>query len=152
MSSINSVYKPGDTIARVTKVANADAVRIYNIMCNSSASGSLELPPPNVHNDEDYARGQGLREPIVDGVLMTSWVESELRGLFGIDYLKTGWITSKYVAPLYVGDELVVDITVDEFDAKTGKITLTTRYGDGSGRLTAIGQAGCTISDQESVT
>jgi hypothetical protein len=69
--------------------------------------GRVHVQPPTIHDDDDYARDNGLRGIIADGMISTNWIASLLFDVFGADVLKDGALKTKYIRPIYE-DEVIV--------------------------------------------
>jgi hypothetical protein len=69
--------------------------------------GRIHPQAPTIHDDEDYAREQGLRGIIADGMISTNWIMSLLIDVFGDGILEHGGLRTKYIAPVYEDQSLV---------------------------------------------
>ena len=56
---------------------------------------------PTIHDDDDYAKSQGLPGIIADGMVSTNWLLDLLLNTFGSDFLRDGSLSTKYIAPIY---------------------------------------------------
>jgi 3-hydroxybutyryl-CoA dehydratase len=69
------------------------------------AIADLELPlciaSPTIHDDDDYARKQGLPGIIADGMISTNWIMGLFLDAFGPSILRKGRLRTKYIAPIY---------------------------------------------------
>lgn len=63
--------------------------------------GRIHTQPPTIHDDEAYARKQGLPGIISDGMITTNWIHGLLVDVFGDSAAGTGSLRTKYVAPIY---------------------------------------------------
>jgi 3-hydroxybutyryl-CoA dehydratase len=68
--------------------------------------GVFHIAPPNIHNSDEFARGQGLPAIIADGMISTNWIYGFLFDQFGEGFLERGALRTKYIRPVYV-DELI---------------------------------------------
>lgn len=101
----------------VTHEMTQERMSVFSDMEHSNTAGPggrLQLAPKNIHNDRDFARRQGLPETIADGVIVTAWIEAQLRDLFGAGYLKGGRLMTKFVKPLFAGDSVTIRMTLKE--------------------------------------
>ena len=69
--------------------------------------GRIHQGPPTIHDDDDYARSQGLPGIIADGMVSTNWIIGLLLDTFGQDFAKRGRLRTKYVKPIYE-DQVVI--------------------------------------------
>jgi acyl dehydratase len=63
--------------------------------------GRIHTQPPTIHDDDDYARKQGLPGIIADGMISTNWIMGLLLDAFGRAALRKGKLRTKYIAPIY---------------------------------------------------
>jgi len=66
--------------------------------------GRIHTQPPTIHDDDEYARKQGLPGIIADGMISTNWIMGLLLDAFGRDVLGKGRLRTKYIAPIHEGD------------------------------------------------
>jgi 3-hydroxybutyryl-CoA dehydratase len=71
--------------------------------------GRIHTQPPTIHDDDEYAKKQGLPGIISDGMISTNWIMGLLLDAFGRDVLKKGKLKTKYIAPIYE-DEIVTSV------------------------------------------
>ena len=69
--------------------------------------GRIHTQEPTIHDDDAYARSQGLPGIIADGMISTNWIMGLLVDLFGRDVTRRSRLRTKYVAPIYE-DQIVV--------------------------------------------
>jgi len=69
--------------------------------------GRIHQGPPTIHDDDEYARSQGLTGIIADGMVSTNWILGLLLEAFGRDFAEKGRLRTKYVKPIYE-DQVVV--------------------------------------------
>lgn len=69
--------------------------------------GRVHQGPPTIHDDDDYARSQGLPGIMADGMVSTNWILGLLLETFGQDFARKGRLRTKYVKPIYE-DQIVV--------------------------------------------
>ena len=62
---------------------------------------------PTIHDDDEYARSQGLPGIISDGMISTNWIAGLLLDVFGKGLLRNGSLKTKYVKPI-LEDQVVV--------------------------------------------
>src|SRR4029453_13056524 len=64
-------------------------------------TGRIVTQPPTIHDDEAYAKKQGLPGIISDGMISTNWILGLLGDAFGEDAARKGRFRTKYIAPIY---------------------------------------------------
>jgi acyl dehydratase len=70
-------------------------------------TGRIVTQPPTIHDDDAYAKKQGLPGIISDGMVSTNWILGLLVDVFGPDAASKGRLRTKYIAPIYE-DQVVV--------------------------------------------
>jgi acyl dehydratase len=63
--------------------------------------GRIHTQEPTIHDDDDYARSQGLPGIIADGMISTNWIMGLLIDVFGRDVTRRSKLRTKYVAPIH---------------------------------------------------
>ena len=81
--------------------------------------GRIHQGPPTIHDDDDYARSQGLSGIIADGMVSTNWIMGLLLQAFGRDFAERGRLRTKYVKTI-VENQVVVTCARVKFVEKTG--------------------------------
>jgi acyl dehydratase len=69
--------------------------------------GRIHTQPPTIHDDDDYAKKQGLPGIIADGMISTNWILSLLVDVFGDTVLQRGRLRTKYIDPVYEDQVLI---------------------------------------------
>jgi acyl dehydratase len=64
-------------------------------------NGRIQTQEPTIHDDDEYARKQGLPGIIADGMISTNWIMGLLLDTFGKDFARKGKLRTKYIAPIY---------------------------------------------------
>ncbi len=99
-------------------------------------NGRIQTQEPTIHDDDDYARKQGLPGIIADGMISTNWIMGLLMDTFGEEFVYKGKLRTKYIAPIYE-DQVVISCA---------RVTAIGKAGDAaSTRLTS----GARTTDQE---
>jgi acyl dehydratase len=88
--------------------------------------GRIHQDVPTIHDDDEFARSQGLPGIIADGMLSTNWLLSLLMDAFGEDALSPGSLRTRYIAPVF--EDVVV--------TAVARVTAVEEDGDGSLRYT----------------
>ena len=85
-------------------------------------NGRIQTQEPTIHDDDDYARKQGLPGIIADGMISTNWIMGLLLDTFGPDFARKGKLRTKYIAPIYE-DQVVISCArvtaVEKIDGAT---------------------------------
>lgn len=63
--------------------------------------GRVHTQPPTIHDDDEYARSQGLPGIIADGMISTNWIQGLLVDVFGPQFACRSRLSTKYIAPIY---------------------------------------------------
>jgi 3-hydroxybutyryl-CoA dehydratase len=64
-------------------------------------TGRIVTQPPTIHDDDAYAKKNGLPGIIADGMISTNWILGLLVDVFGPDAAGKGRLKTKYIAPVY---------------------------------------------------
>jgi acyl dehydratase len=75
-------------------------------------TGRIVTQPPTIHDDDAYAKKQGLPGIISDGMISTNWILGLLVDVFGDDAAKKGRLRTKYIAPIYEDDVVIACVKV----------------------------------------
>jgi 3-hydroxybutyryl-CoA dehydratase len=106
--------------------------------------GRIHPQPPTIHDDDAYAKKQGLPGIIADGMISTNWIFSLLTDVFGDDAARKGRLRTKYIAPVYEDQVLTTCARVtslhDTADGET-VYNLDVWCEDDSGKHVTVGKA-----------
>ena len=106
--------------------------------------GRVHPQPPTIHDDDTYARKQGLPGIIADGMISTNWIFSLLTDVFGDDAARKGRLRTKYIAPVYEDQLLTTCARVtslhDNADGET-VYELEVWCEDDTGKIVTVGEA-----------
>lgn len=106
--------------------------------------GRIHTQPPTIHDDDDYAKSQGLPGIIADGMISTNWIQGLLCDVFGPAMAGRSRLRTKYIQPIYE-DQVV--ICVARVAAVTATETGGARYAldvwaeDDAGTKLTVGEA-----------
>lgn len=78
--------------------------------------GRIHQGPPTIHDDDDYARSQGLPGIIADGMVSTNWLLGLLLDTFGRDFANKGRLRTKYVKPIYENQTVISCAKIRQID------------------------------------
>lgn len=89
-------------------------------------NGRIATQEPTIHDDDDYARKQGLPGIIADGMISTNWIMALLLDEFGEEFARKGRLRTKYVAPIYENQIVIscAHVTAVEKLANRGTVFL----------------------------
>lgn len=106
--------------------------------------GRIHTQPPTIHDDDDYARKNGLPGIIADGMISTNWIQGLLCDLFGAAVASRSRLRTKYIAPVYE-DQIVIAVarvsTVAEAEAGGQNYALDVWCEDDTGKKLTVGEA-----------
>lgn len=69
--------------------------------------GRIHTQEPTIHDDDAYAKSQGLPGIIADGMVSTNWILGLLIDVFGKGVAERCRLRTKYIAPIHE-DQIVV--------------------------------------------
>jgi len=106
--------------------------------------GRVHHDVPTIHDDDDFARSQGLPGIIADGMLSTNWLLSLLMDAFGENALSPGSLRTRYIAPVF--EDVVITAvarvaSVTEAPAGGLRYALELWCEDAEGRKLTVGDA-----------
>jgi 3-hydroxybutyryl-CoA dehydratase len=78
--------------------------------------GRIHRGGPTIHDDDDYAKSQGLPGIIADGMVSTNWLFALLVETFGRAFAERGRLRTKYIAPVYEDDSITSCARVTSID------------------------------------
>lgn len=105
--------------------------------------GRVHTQEPTIHDDDDYARSQGLPGIIADGMVSTNWILGLLVDRFGPGVAGRCRLKTKYIAPIREDQIVVACARVASVDDAGGKRAYRLDVwceDDGGARLT-VGEA-----------
>lgn len=70
-------------------------------------TGRIVTQPPTIHDDDAYAKKNGLPGIIADGMISTNWLLGLLVDVFGPEAAGRGRLRTKYIAPV-VEDQVII--------------------------------------------
>jgi acyl dehydratase len=87
--------------------------------------GRIHTQDPTIHDDDEYARSQGLPGIIADGMVSTNWLMGLLIDIFGRDVARRSRLRTKYIAPIHENQVVVT----------CARVTSVTEDGHGSASI-----------------
>jgi acyl dehydratase len=106
-------------------------------------NGRIQTQEPTIHDDDDYAKKQGLPGIIADGMISTNWIMGLLIDTFGDDFVYKGKLRTKYIAPIYE-DQVVIScarVTAIEKAGATNAYKLEVWCEDDTAKKLTVGEA-----------
>jgi 3-hydroxybutyryl-CoA dehydratase len=105
-----SILEPGTELRAPGRRMTRERMRWY---CDAHDTvirndGIFHIAPPNIHNSDEFARGQGLPAIIADGMISTNWIYSFLIDQFGEPFLERGALRTKYTRPVYEDEVITI--------------------------------------------
>ncbi len=132
--------KQEDALYPVNKVITAEQAAVF------SRVGEFVT---NIHNNLEKAREGNLRMPIVQGAQMFCTLTQVLTGFFGKDFFTSGWLRTKFLAPVKVFEPFKISGRVTGIkDRENGKKKVSLEVWirrSSDERLAVIGWASCEI-------
>jgi acyl dehydratase len=105
--------------------------------------GRIHTQPPTIHDDDDYAKKQGLPGIISDGMITTNWILGLFFDVFGRSLAEKGRLRTKYIAPIYE-DQIVICVArlVSKSDTSDGRnYAFDVWCEDDTGKKLTVGEA-----------
>jgi 3-hydroxybutyryl-CoA dehydratase len=95
--------EPGTEFRTCARAMTRERMRRYVDVQPTVAAddGRIHTQEPTIHDDDAYARSQGLPGIIADGMISTNWIMGLLIDVFGRDVTRRSNLRTKYVAPIY---------------------------------------------------
>ena len=104
-----SAFAPGYEFRSAPRPMTRERMRWYvDIQETVQAdTGRIVTQPPTIHDDDAYAKKNGLPGIIADGMISTNWILGLLVDVFGPEAAGKGRLRTKYIAPVYE-DQVIV--------------------------------------------
>jgi 3-hydroxybutyryl-CoA dehydratase len=102
-------FAPGFEFRAVARPMTRERMRWYvDIQDTVQAdTGRIVTQPPTIHDDDAYAKKNGLPGIIADGMISTNWILGLLVDVFGPEAAGKGRLRTKYIAPVYE-DQVII--------------------------------------------
>jgi acyl dehydratase len=116
----------------------------------ADADGTFKIAEPTIHTDDEFARSQGLRGIIADGMISTNWISSLLVRRFGMDYVSRGELGARFIRPIYEDEsiETCAEVTEVETVGETVTITLDVWCATSDGAKCTVGSAKILLANE----
>lgn len=141
--------KVGEILSSEPVMMSRERMRWYcdALETAASQSGKFIVADPTIHSDDEFAIANGLPGIVADGMLSTNYVSSLLYTHFGLNYLKTGALTTKFIRPVYEDEILTANLEISEIKDKTVFMNVWVNLPDET--KVTVGSAEVTISGSE---
>ena len=148
MAGVTKDLPVGHEFPPVTKPMSGERMAVFSDMEHSTCAGHFQMAPPNIHNDLEFTKSEGFPSLVADGLITTHWVDAIMRDLFGIGYYKGGKLTTKYIAPVYVDDEVTIKPMLMEKvpEGDTIRFNLEIKCFNQKDELVTVGTASALVS------
>ncbi|WP_270934239.1 MaoC family dehydratase [Falsiroseomonas oryzae] len=143
--------REGDEIRGAARVMTRERMRWYvdALPTVEANDGRVHFSVPTIHDDDEYARGQGLPGIISDGMISTNWILDLMIRSFGPAVLEDpGALTTKFIAPVYEDVPLTCVLRVTAVHAlpeDRRRLALDVWAEDGAGKKVTVGTAAVTL-------
>jgi acyl dehydratase len=130
-----------------TRTLSFQRVSWYSMGQLGAATGAPQPPQDNIHTNEDYAHEQGLPGAIADGMHSTNWMSALMTDYFGIHYLESGTLRTKFIKPVWVGTPLTPKALVHTVEPGKGGVrySLEIWCEDPEGLKLTVGEASVVV-------
>jgi 3-hydroxybutyryl-CoA dehydratase len=102
-------------------------------------NGRIQTQEPTIHDDDDYAKKQGLPGIIADGMISTNWIMGLLMDTFGEEFITRGKLRTKYIAPIYEDQVVISCAKVTAIDGNAYKLEVWCE--DDTAKKLTVGEA-----------
>ena len=102
-------------------------------------NGRIQTQEPTIHDDDDYAKKQGLPGIIADGMISTNWIMGLLMDTFGEEFITKGKLRTKYIAPIYEDQVVISCAKVTAIDGDAYKLEVWCE--DDTAKKLTVGEA-----------
>jgi hypothetical protein len=141
----------GDEIRSAPRMMTRERMRWYvdALPTVEANDGRVHFSVPTIHDDDEYAKGQGLPGIISDGMISTNWILDLLLRVFGTKVLEDpGALQTKFIAPVYEDAKLTCALRVESVQGMPqgrSRLLMKVWAEDESGRPVTVGHATVTV-------
>jgi 3-hydroxybutyryl-CoA dehydratase len=142
----------GDEIRSAPRAMTRERMRWYvdALPTVEANDGRVHFSVPTIHDDDEYARGQGLPGIISDGMITTNWILDLLLRSFGTQVLEDpGALLTKFIAPVYEDMPITCVLKVEGVQARPqggSRLALKVWAEDGAGKVVTVGTAAVNVT------
>lgn len=145
MADTTKNFEPGQEFTSRMRMMTRERMRWYVDAQPTVAldTGRIERQEPTIHDDDGYARSQGLPGIIADGMVSTNWIMGLLIDTFGDHVARGGSLRTRYIKPVYEDDKLTSHARVTSAEKADGKTAykLEVWCSNGNGDPVTVGEA-----------
>jgi len=125
---------PGTPIVPLIKQPRQDQVSVFS---------RIDQFYRNIHTDLELARAAGLTGPIIQSEMEVMYLAELLTSFFGAPWFTSGWLSTKFIHPVYVGETLAVRGVVTGRTETPGgiRLDLDLWVENAAGKMTVVGWA-----------
>ena len=144
--------REGDEIRSAPRLMTRERMRWYvdALPTVEANDGRVHFSVPTIHDDDEYAKGQGLPGIISDGMISTNWILDLMLRSFGTSVLEDpGALLTKFVAPVYEDVPITCVLRVEGVQALPQggrRLALKVWAEDGAGKLVTVGTAAVNLA------
>jgi acyl dehydratase len=122
---MNATLQPGTEFKSRFRSMTRERMRWYCDALDTATEndGKFYVAGPTIHNDDAFAKKQGLSAIIADGMISTNWIYGFLLDTFGPSFLKRGELSTKYVKPTFEDQKVRTCARVREASPAEGDVT-----------------------------
>lgn len=143
--SADETYTVGQTFQSAPRAMTRERMRWYVDAQETAvrSDGKPHFGGPTIHDDDAYALKQGLPGIIADGMVSTNWILSLMVDVFGPDFVRSGRLLTKYIAPVYEDMMLLCRAEITQAQQQDGiaSYTLTVSCETPEGLKVTVGEA-----------
>ncbi len=138
-------FRVGTVLRSAPRQMTRERMRRYVDVQDTVAydDGRIHQQPPTIHDDDEYAKSQGLTGIIADGMVSTNWIYSLLLDVFGRDVLRKGKFRTKYILPIYEDQTIISYAEIKSIESTRDNETTYHMdvWCDADGKKATVGEA-----------
>ena len=144
--------RQGDEIRAKPRIMTRERMRWYvdALPTVEANDGRVHFSVPTIHDDDEYAKGQGLPGIISDGMITTNWILDLLLRSFGTQVLEDpGALLTKFIAPVYEDMPITCVLRVEGVQLRPEggrRLALKVWAEDGAGKPVTVGTAAVNLA------
>lgn len=111
-------YKVGEVINGPARAQTFERIEWYDSALLSACTNELRQAGANIHTSDDFAKDQGFKRAVADGMIAANYASEMLTDAFGFDYLESGELRTKFIKPVFIDVLLVTKGRIRKADRK----------------------------------